>query len=266
MSSDKLFCSNCGANTHQLKQCTEPITSCGMILYTFDVKKRKLMYLMICRKHTIGLVELTRGRYNPNDTQYIHTLCKLLTPGEAQMCLEKEHSELWGEVWKDKLIKAEKSEFWKKETKNAETKWNNSKEIIKTHILQTNFRYEYPEWGFPKGRRNYREKTIQTAMRELYEETHISGDSYTILNMEPVVEEYISYDGKSYRNIYYMARLNAWVNLNVEDHLEVSRIRLLTYDTCMNRIRTYEQYKKDLLDRVNNILMNFHCIVPTQNK
>jgi hypothetical protein len=103
-------------------------------------------------------------------------------------------------------------------------------------------------------------------MREVYEETHISADNYSILNAEPVVEEYISYDGKSYRNIYYLARLNSWVNLNVSDHLEVSRIRLLTYDTCMNRIRTYEQYKKDLLDKVHKQLMNYHSINTTQNK
>jgi ADP-ribose pyrophosphatase YjhB (NUDIX family) len=262
MSSEKVFCSNCGANTHHLKQCTEPITSCGIILYTFDVKKKKLMYLMICRKHTIGLVELTRGRYNINDSQYIHTLCKLLTPKEAKMCLEKDHTDLWKEVWRDKQLT---SEYWKKEAKHAENKWNNCKEIMKTHILQTNFRYEYPEWGFPKGRRNYREKTIQTAMRELYEETHISADTYTILNMEPVIEEYISYDGKSYKNIYYLARLNSWVNLNVHDNIEISRIRLLTYDTCMNRIRAYEQYKKDLLDKVNKILINVHNIVPVNN-
>jgi hypothetical protein len=82
--------------------------------------------------------------------------------------------------------------------------------------------------------------------------------------MEPVVEEYISYDGKSYKNIYYLARLNAWVNLNVQDNIEISRIRLLTYDTCMNRIRAYEQYKKDLLDKVNKILINFHNIMPNK--
>ena len=263
MSSDKVFCSNCGANTHQTKQCSEPSTSCGMILYTYDVKKKKLMYLMICRKHTIGLVELTRGRYNINDTQYIHTLTKLLTPIEANMCLEKSHNDLWNEVWKDKSLK---SEFWKKEAKNAETKWNNSFDIIKSHIMQNNFRYDYPEWGFPKGRRNFREKNIQTAMRELYEETHISADAYTILNMEPIIEEYISYDGRSYRNIYYLARLNSWVNLNIQNHTEISRARLLTYEICMNRIRTYEQYKKDMLDNVNKILKNFHNIVDTKQK
>jgi hypothetical protein len=257
MSNDKFFCSNCGAHSHQMKNCTEPITSCGIILYTYDVKKQKLMYLMMCRKHTIGFVELIRGKYNQHDSQYLHILCKVLTNSEAQMCLDKSHTELWNEMWKDKPLK---SEYWKKEFKNAENKWNNSIENIKLNILQSNFRYEYPEWGFPKGRRSYKEKSIQTAMRELYEETYISADSYTILNSEPITEEYISYDGNSYRNIYYIARLNTWVNLNIPEHNEVSRVRLLTYDTCINRIRNYEPHKKELLEKVNKILRQHHNI------
>jgi 8-oxo-dGTP pyrophosphatase MutT (NUDIX family) len=153
-----------------------------------------------------------------------------------------------------------KSEFWKREGKNSETKWNICQDLIKSSICQINHRYEYPEWGFPKGRRNYRENNLHTAMRELYEETNITANSYTIISNEPIIEEYISYDSRSYRNIYYIARLNAWVNLNIPEHNEVSRIRLLTYDTCLNRIRNYEEYKKNLLNKVDKCIKQYHNI------
>jgi ADP-ribose pyrophosphatase YjhB (NUDIX family) len=254
---NKLFCTNCGSNEHKMRDCNQPITSYGMILYTYDPKKNKLMFLMICRKNTIGFVELIRGRYNPNDLHYLNALTRVLTTKEASECLEKTHDELWTEICYNKN---NKSEYWKKELKNSQSKWTQSTDIIRASISQMNHRYEYPEWGFPKGRRNYKERSLQTAMRELYEETSITGDSYSIINIEPVIEEYISYDSRSYRNIYYIARLNTWVNLDIKEHNEVSRVRLLTYDTCINRIRNYEEHKKVLLNNVNNMLIKLHNI------
>lgn len=255
---DRIYCNNCGGNGHKIKDCNQPITSCGMILYTYDPSKSKLMFLMICRKHTIGFVELIRGRYNINDHHYISALTRVLTNNEAKECLEKTHDELWNSIWNNKMSK---SDYWKKEFKNSQTKWNTCYELIKSSILQMNHRYEYPEWGFPKGRRNYREKTLQTAMRELYEETNITADSYSIINIEPIIEEYISYDSKSYKNIYYIGRLNTWVNLNILDHNEVSRVRLLTFNTSISRVRNYEEHKRVLLSNVNNFLRNYHNII-----
>jgi hypothetical protein len=256
--SDKIFCTNCGKNEHKIKDCTEPITSCGIILYTFDPKKNKLMYLMICRKHTIGFVELIRGRYNITDYHYINALTRVLTHNEANQCLNTSHEQLWDGIWNGKT---NKNDFWRKEYINSQNKWNQSFQLISSSILQSNYRYEYPEWGFPKGRRNYKERNLQTAIRELYEETNITADSYSILpNQEPIIEEYISYDGKSYRNIYYLARLNIWVNLNILEHNEVSRVRLLTYDTCLNRVRNYEEHKRILLNKINDTLITHHNI------
>ena len=43
-----------------------------------------------------------------------------------------------------------------------------------------------PEWGFPKGRRNNKEKDINCAIREFYEETNFDNQDYQILNMEKI--------------------------------------------------------------------------------
>jgi 8-oxo-dGTP pyrophosphatase MutT (NUDIX family) len=41
-----------------------------------------------------------------------------------------------------------------------------------------------PEWGFPKGRRNYNEKDIDCALREFSEETGYS--KYSLKNIENI--------------------------------------------------------------------------------
>jgi hypothetical protein len=249
------YCTNCGYNTHHNKECLEPITSYGLILYTYDEKKKKLMYLMICRKNTIGFIELIRGHYDSSNIEYLTTLCSVLTLEESQMCLTMSHQQLWDTMWKDRT---NQSDYWKKEYLHSATKWIECENIIKSVISSKVYCFPYPEWGFPKGRKNYRETNIETAMREMYEETHIPYNAFTLLNLPPVKEEYMSYDGNLYRNIYYIGRINTWVNLNIPQHSEVSRIRLLTYDICMNRIRPYETHKKDLLTSLNDTLEKIH--------
>jgi 8-oxo-dGTP pyrophosphatase MutT (NUDIX family) len=63
--------------------------------------------------------------------------------------------------------------------------------------------YDTPEWGFPKGRRNYRENNITCAKRELYEETNFREDEYNILNgIYPLVEVMTGTNDKKYKHIY----------------------------------------------------------------
>ena len=49
------FCNNCGKTGHSYNQCSKPITSNGIIAFTKVDKKIK--YLLICRKDTLGYVE-----------------------------------------------------------------------------------------------------------------------------------------------------------------------------------------------------------------
>lgn len=105
------YCTNCGKNGHEYKQCREPVTSIGIILMKFDYGEIKksfdslikeneittdiennrinikdiddikmfsllqkfdlIKFMMICRKHTLGYSEFIRGRYKPDNVDGI---------------------------------------------------------------------------------------------------------------------------------------------------------------------------------------------------
>ena len=71
-------------------------------------------------------------------------------------------------------------------------------------------KYKDPEWGFPKGRRNLKERDLQCAVREFEEETDIGRDNIYVLRcIDPLEEDFIGSNKKHYKHIYYIAKLVA---------------------------------------------------------
>ena len=94
------ICQNCGNKGHHIRNCINPITSMGVVLYYRD--RDKIKYLLIRRKNTIGFVEFIRGKYAMNDVDYIGELFNVMTENEIQLIQEKEFSYLWEFLWMDK--------------------------------------------------------------------------------------------------------------------------------------------------------------------
>src|SRR5690606_15374290 len=116
--SNKL-CSNCGLSGHINKQCTEPITSWGILLVKFnstnqnihnksktklsinnytsieinnmnDLRefceyKNMIKFLLIRRKYSLGYSEFIRGRYLKDNINGIIYLFQQMTPNEIEM-------------------------------------------------------------------------------------------------------------------------------------------------------------------------------------
>src|SRR3989344_295677 len=177
------FCNNCGKIGHLFKQCRQPITSYGFIVFHKGPDgKDPLKYLFIKRKHSISYIEFIRGRYiyeknNKTciDTKYVNYLFINMTRSERLRLITDLFEDLWDELWSfDK--KTKKFEF-----NEAQDKFNllkkgiklNNKTLSLEYILsQTSSIFEDPEWGFPKGRKNQLESEIDTAYREFQEETN----------------------------------------------------------------------------------------------
>ena len=49
---NNIYCGNCGKKGHMYKQCKEPVTSLGIIMYN-----NQKQYLIVCRRHSIGFVD-----------------------------------------------------------------------------------------------------------------------------------------------------------------------------------------------------------------
>lgn len=114
-----IACTNCGSRRHTYKQCSEPVTSWGMILVTYgdmnqpvhpehvdlsdsDMKETQsrvliesnvdrmivssayhnIRFLMISRKNSVGYVEFIRGRYRPEKIDQVIYLFKQMMQTE----------------------------------------------------------------------------------------------------------------------------------------------------------------------------------------
>ncbi len=246
-----MICRNCGKLNHHIKDCYEPKTSFGIVLYKFI--NRKLHFLLIKRRNTLGFVQFVRGQYSISNPEYIQKLFNVMTEEEIQLIKTNDFTYLWRYLWKI----SEKDNTFSYDYKISLSKYNeiwNSKSNINIDyfISKRSTNYVDQEWGFPKGRKNSSETNVDTAVREFYEETGIDTKHIKVLNKK-LIERYISYDDIEYKNIYYLAKYlgdqkTFSVSNKKEQFIEVSDIRFFTSQGAIDAIRDYSLKKKAIIN------------------
>jgi len=95
------YCTNCGIPGHLFRNCTDPVTSYGVIAMRIQPSHppHSIQFLLIKRKDSISFIELIRGKYNPYDHTYIGTLLENMTISEQQRLLTTSFDEIWQEIW-----------------------------------------------------------------------------------------------------------------------------------------------------------------------
>jgi ADP-ribose pyrophosphatase YjhB (NUDIX family) len=114
-----------------------------------------------------------------------------------------------------------------------------------------------PEWGFPKGRRNYQEKDYDCAVREFCEETGYNMDKLVpIKNIQPFEEIFTGSNYKSYKHKYYITYMKYEDTLSSRSlqMSEVSESKWMPFYECYDSIRHYNVEKKRLLEAVDKML------------
>ena len=279
------YCNNCGKYGHYYHHCKIPITSIGIIVFRIsdfpnisdlssntlnNDKNKKIEYLMICRKDTLGYIDFMRGKYSVYNKEYIMNMIKQMTEEEKKIILLKDFDLAWKHIWGDNSI----SNQYKSEEIISKEKFNLLKEGIFNKIdfynldslIDESYKYNIwtePEWGFPKGRRNFQEKDYECAFREFTEET---GYNYKYLknikNLLPFEEIFTGSNYKSYKHKYYLTFMdyNHSLNVNKFDTIEVSKIEWKTYEECISSIRNYNLEKIRLITNVNNTLKSLKLV------
>lgn len=257
-----VFCNNCGKNGHLFHQCKNPITSIGIIAFNND-NVNNIKYLMIQRKDSLAFVDFMRGKYNLQNISYLKNLIDLMTIDEKQKILNYNFEQLWYNLWGEYVGHQYKNEekFSREKFEELKTgyKIDNIFISLKSLINKSNTKWEYPEWGFAKGRRNYQENDLTCALREFQEETGYNFNNLTLIkNLLPIEEIYTGSNYKSYKHKYYIAYLeiNNTSNLNFQKS-EVSKLEWLNLEKCIKKIRPYNIEKIDLIKNVNTILTNY---------
>ena len=254
----KLICQNCGNKNHFYKQCPEPKKSVGIILfYKTDLNTK---YLMIRRRNTIGFVQFVRGQYINTDISYIQKLFNVMSDYEINIISNYDFNKLWEYLWLDSYY-SNYNDITKKNRESSRDKFNNMKNgylndglniNIVYFIKNKSFHYEETEWEFPKGRKNINESDLQTALREFREETGIDESNIRTIKNNPILftELYKSYDNVTYKNVYFIYeyisdKIDFKINNTCrEQYTEVSDIKFLTLEECLNKIRDYSLEKK----------------------
>ena len=255
------FCNNCGKNGHVFHQCKQPITSIGIIAFRYNNNKRE--YLMIRRKDSLGFVDFMRGKYPLNNKSYIMNIINEMTIDEKNKLLTMSFEDLWNYLWGNNIgiqyRGEEKISQEKIKTLKEGVYFNKEKYTLERLINESNTIWTEPEWGYPKGRRNYQEKDLNCAIREFEEETgYLRNNLQIIQNVIPFEEIFTGSNYKSYKHRYYIAFLNNHDDINDEyQKSEVSKVEWKTYDDMCNSIRPYNLEKIDISHRVNKLLSNF---------
>ena len=121
-----------------------------------------------------------------------------------------------------------------------------------------------PEWGFPKGRRNFHEKDYECALREMTEETgYPSHLVKNIKNILPFDEIFMGSNYKSYKHRYYLMYMNYDDSLMMDnfEKSEVSRMEWKSYEECMATIRPYNLEKKRLITQIEHTLSRYRLFL-----
>ena len=256
------FCNNCGKTGHAYHLCKLPITSIGII--AFKATEDKLKYLMIRRKDSLGYVDFMRGRYPLHNKNYLINIINEMTNQEKENLLNKSFDDNWSNLWGENIgiqyrgeERTSKEKF--KQLRNGYIFPNNELLTLKDLINISDTNWNEPEWGFPKGRRNYQEKDIEAAIREWEEETGYNrNDIKLVSNILPFEEIFTGSNNKSYKHKYYIALfVNNENSPSIFQETEVSAITWDTYDNCNKLIRPYNLEKKDVLSKINKVITEY---------
>ena len=259
-STKPLFCNNCGHNGHSFHKCQEPITSLGIIAYRKHPQTKEIEYLFIRRKDSLGFVDLIRGKYNMKNIIYLQNIIDEMTNNEKNMIRTMSFKDLWVYMWN-----REDNGRYKNEMEHSAKKFELLKKgvyfndkLIKLDdmVLHSKTKWSYPEWGFPKGRRNYKETDLNTSYREFQEETGLNPRELTLIkNLNPFEEIFTGSNFKSYRSRYFVCNLNYQSYLFNPQDCEVGDIGWYTANQAISKLfRTTHHEKIEMMKQVDNCI------------
>ena len=264
------FCNNCGKHgSHTYNTCKHPITSIGIIAFRHNRhnnnNNRELEFLMIRRKDTLGYVDFLRGKYQLSDVAHIRNLIDEMTADEKRRIIAQDFKQLWCELWGLFPDSQNGQQQYCGEESHSRDKFQHLKNGVKSRagsyrlldiVNASATNWVHAEWGFPKGRRNNQERDIACALRESLEETGYEIDPSNIIqNVVPYEEVFMGSNLKCYKHKYFIALVDSELApVREYDRCEVSKIKWMSFDECLRKIRPYNVEKKKMLRNIHDLI------------
>jgi len=256
-------CSNCGKPGHFFRECTEPITSLGILAFRrtpinpappgLPVPPKivsKIEWLLVRRRVSIGFIEIMRGKYELRDISGIQALVDQTTIAERRQLNEMSFADLWRALWNGPASRRYQAEF---DHSKAKFDVARGRGILTALCGSSTTSWTEPEWGFPKGRRSSSETELACALRETEEEAGVKKHNLSVLEGGPILEEYCGSNGISYRHRYWLAEAPSSLEVrmdetNVDQRREISAVRWCSMEEAIALIRPYNKEKLVVLE------------------
>lgn len=243
-----------------------------------NIVKNSIKFLMIRRKYSVGYIEFVKGRYNEKNDEEIIYIINQITPQELLYLKTHTFDEIWQNMWdgkynnipldetatstcedfnilssKDQYIytKIHLKEYISSKNKYEYMHANNVFDRLESDH-KIHMKYDEPEWGFPKGRRNLYEKNQDCAIREFFEETGMDMNDVTVMDrIYPINELLTGTNNLEYKHSYYLSlsKMETDVSLNLHSQkIEIGAIGWFTYKEVQNMIRSYHINRLRILE------------------
>jgi len=269
------YCTNCGIYGHLFKNCYNPVLSYGIILFKINLQATnlndKILILLLQRKHTYSYMDFIRGKYNFKNGHDINKL-KLninnMTTTEVNNIIKFDFDYLWCQLWNINSLNDLCSRF-KKEYKISKDKFYKLKKgYLSKYFMQylkniKNSLYTSPEYGFAKGRRNWKEPDFNCALREFTEETNYTKNDIEVINYNRTFNEnYIALNNTNYEHKYYIALCKSdkepFLDYNNKNQInEINHIQWCSLSTVIKSFRKYEKWKIQLIKESFKYFLNY---------
>lgn len=214
----------------------------------FRHKGPEAQVLLVKSRTTTAFGEFTLGRYKWTDDKYLNKLFNGMTVYEKLLILSRQYQKLWYHIWAVDEPKHEEHRLYSffltcKGRYDRFTQRDNLKRLSML-ISKTNHTMEVG-WGIPKGRQEKKETELDTALRELHEETGLQASDIKVLNFNEPMESSNTSGETTYICKYYTAvsTSDTAVNINFGESeingvqwfnlSDIKKINMRTPDTVL---------------------------------
>ncbi len=158
-----------------------------------------LKFLLFQRRDTYEYIEFLRGLWATDDE--VRILLSLMSREERRRIREYLFDELWDDFWVRRSAR-----MYVDTAPRARAKYASVRPRLGEFLDTTCTAAAEAPYGFPSGRKNSGEGTIECALREFEEETRIDRHDVVVWrDVKPLVENFLGSNGKHYCRIYYVA-------------------------------------------------------------
>lgn len=155
-------------------------------------------YLITQRRDSYAYIDFLLGNYNPSCLQSLKELFSRMTSHERFRIVRFNFLVLWKDFLYNKPLNNNRQRY-----NLCFEKFVRIKDQIEEILRTTTASSTYPQWGFPKGRKQKGETIESAAYREFHEETMFDG-AIKVYDRTPIAELYKGTDDKLYKTCYWI--------------------------------------------------------------